>query len=126
MTAPSCACAPWCVCPTAVAPTGPRDAGPPPMPSPSAAPSGQSCAPPPATLSSPPWRTPETRRGQGGNHMRVLVTRPLEDVGPLVDALRARGHETMVEPMLAIERRPDVGAPLPLDGVQALVVTSAN
>ena len=58
--------------------------------------------------------------------MRVLVTRPLEDVGPLVDALRARGHDTMVEPMLSIERRADVQLPLQLDGVQALLFTSAN
>ena len=58
--------------------------------------------------------------------MRVLVTRPLDDVGPLVEALRARGHEAMVEPMLQIERRAGVPQPLPLDGVQALVFTSAN
>lgn len=58
--------------------------------------------------------------------MRVLVTRPLEDVGPLVAALKARGHEAVVEPMLSIERRADVTLPLPLDGVQALLFTSAN
>jgi uroporphyrinogen-III synthase len=58
--------------------------------------------------------------------MRVLVTRPLEDVGPLVAALEARGHEAVVEPMLSIERRADVSLPLPLDGVQALLFTSAN
>jgi len=58
--------------------------------------------------------------------MRVLVTRPLEDVGPLVAALKARGHEAVIEPMLSIERRADVSLPLPLDGVQALLFTSAN
>lgn len=58
--------------------------------------------------------------------MRILVTRPLEDVGPLVAALQARGHEAVVEPMLSIERRADVVLPLPLDGVQALLFTSAN
>ncbi len=58
--------------------------------------------------------------------MRVLVTRPLEDVGPLVAALKTRGHEAVIEPMLSIERRADVSLPLPLDGVQALLFTSAN
>lgn len=58
--------------------------------------------------------------------MRVLVTRPLDDVGPLVAALQARGHTALVEPMLSIERRAGVALPLPLEGVQALLFTSAN
>ncbi len=55
---------------------------------------------------------------------RALVTRPLEDAGPVVAALRRRGIACMVEPMLRIVPLP---APvIDLDGVQGLVVTSAN
>ncbi len=55
---------------------------------------------------------------------RALVTRPLEDAGPLVAALRRGGIACMVEPMLRMVPLP---APaIDLDGVQGLVVTSAN
>lgn len=56
--------------------------------------------------------------------MRILVTRPAEDAAFLVAALAARGHEAMVEPLLAIQ--PVAGAALDLSGVQALLFTSAN
>ncbi len=56
--------------------------------------------------------------------MRVLVTRPKEDAAPLAAALAARGHETLVQPLLAIEPRP--GAEIDLAGVQAVAFTSAN
>lgn len=56
--------------------------------------------------------------------MRVLVTRPKEDAAALVEALRARGHEALCEPLLAIRERND--ARPDLTGVQALVFTSAN
>ena len=56
--------------------------------------------------------------------MRVLVTRPDEDAAPLAAALAARGHETLVQPLLAIEPRP--GAEIDLAGVQAVAFTSAN
>ncbi len=58
--------------------------------------------------------------------MRVLVTRPEEDAGALVAALQARGHEALVESMLTVAPAPGVTAPLDLDGVQALLFTSAN
>ncbi len=58
--------------------------------------------------------------------MRVLVTRPEEDAGALVAALAARGHETLVEPMLTVGPVPGVTPPLDLEGVQALLFTSAN
>ena len=55
---------------------------------------------------------------------RALVTRPLEDAGPVMAALRRRGIACMVEPMLRMVPLP---APaIDLDGVQGLVVTSAN
>ncbi|MHA1153998.1 MAG: uroporphyrinogen-III synthase [Alphaproteobacteria bacterium] len=58
--------------------------------------------------------------------MHVLVTRPEEDAGALVAALVARGHEALVEPMLSVAPAPGVTPPLDLDGVQALLFTSAN
>jgi uroporphyrinogen-III synthase len=56
--------------------------------------------------------------------MKALVTRPREDAGPLVEALRQRGIDAAVEPLLQIRMRDD--AALDLDGVQALLFTSAN
>jgi uroporphyrinogen-III synthase len=56
--------------------------------------------------------------------VRALVTRPREDAGSLVEALRARGIDAVVEPMLRIRLRENVA--LDLEGVQALLFTSAN
>src|SRR4029453_16168471 len=56
--------------------------------------------------------------------MRILITRPIEDAKPLADALNERGVEVLIEPLLEI-RHLD-GAELDLDGVQALLFTSAN
>jgi uroporphyrinogen-III synthase len=56
--------------------------------------------------------------------LRALVTRPEEDAAPLAAALAERGVEVTVEPLLSI--RPIPEAPLDLQGVQALLFTSAN
>ncbi len=56
--------------------------------------------------------------------MRVLITRPEDDARPLAERLAARGIKALVEPLLIIV--PVAGAELDLDGVQALLVTSAN
>jgi len=56
--------------------------------------------------------------------MRILITRPREDAAPLAEKLKSRGHEVMVEPMLEI--RFVAGATVDLNGVQALLFTSAN
>ena len=56
--------------------------------------------------------------------MRILVTRPREDAEALAGLLGARGLETIIEPLLEIEYVD--GPRLDLDGVQALVATSAN
>jgi uroporphyrinogen-III synthase len=56
--------------------------------------------------------------------VRILNTRPLEDAAALDAALRARGHEVVAAPLLQIHQLPE--ARLELDGVQALVATSAN
>ena len=56
--------------------------------------------------------------------MRVLLTRPREDAEPLAAALRVRGVEALIEPLLDVEIVP--GPSLDLDGVQALLATSAN
>ncbi|WP_119420480.1 uroporphyrinogen-III synthase [Desertibaculum subflavum] len=55
---------------------------------------------------------------------RLLVTRPIEQAEGLAEYLRGLGHEILVEPMLRI-RFLDEGLP-PLDGVQALLLTSRN
>ena len=56
--------------------------------------------------------------------MRVMITRPREDAEPLAGLLRARGVETLVEPLLSVVYLD--GPSLDLEGVQALLVTSAN
>ena len=56
--------------------------------------------------------------------MRILITRPIEDARPLADALEQRGIEVLIEPLLEIRHLDD--AEIDLDGVQALLFTSAN
>jgi len=56
--------------------------------------------------------------------MRVLLTRPREDAEPLAALLAERGIDSLIEPLLEIVPRADAG--LDLDGVQALLLTSAN
>lgn len=56
--------------------------------------------------------------------MTVLVTRPLEDAQRTAAILRARGHDALVAPVLEV-RFAD-GPEIPLDGVQAILATSAN
>jgi len=56
--------------------------------------------------------------------MRILVTRPSEDGARLVKQLAALGHEAVLAPLLDIETI--AGDALALQGVQALVFTSAN
>ena len=56
--------------------------------------------------------------------MRILVTRPQEDAQDFAEALHRLGHQTFIEPLLAIEYLQ--GPPLALDGVQAILITSAN
>jgi len=57
--------------------------------------------------------------------MRLLITRPQEDAGPLAEALARRGHEPLVEPLMEI-RAVEPAPALELDGVQAVLLTSAN
>jgi uroporphyrinogen-III synthase len=56
--------------------------------------------------------------------MRILITRPIDDARPLADALEERGIEVLIEPLLEIRHLED--AEIDLDGVQALLFTSAN
>lgn len=56
--------------------------------------------------------------------MRLLVTRPEPEADVLAETLRNAGYEPIVEPMLVI--RPVANVRLQLDGIDALVVTSAN
>jgi len=56
--------------------------------------------------------------------MRLLVTRPREDADALAAALREIGAEPVLTPLLTIEPAPDMR--VDLDGVQAILFTSAN
>src|ERR1044072_5410679 len=56
--------------------------------------------------------------------MHALITRPLEDAKALAELLAGRGVECTVEPLLEIAPHPE--AAIDLDGVQALLFTSAN
>lgn len=56
--------------------------------------------------------------------MRLMITRPSEDAGPLADVLHARGIDTLTEPLLSIAI--EDGPALALDGVQAFLISSAN
>jgi len=55
--------------------------------------------------------------------MRLIVTRPAEDLAPLKARLEAMGHEVLAAPLLAIAF---TGAPVPQKPYQAVLVTSAN
>ena len=59
-----------------------------------------------------------------GQPCRILITRPREDAEPLAAELVRRGFSALVQPMLEI--RTLDGPPLDLEGVQALLCTSAN
>jgi uroporphyrinogen-III synthase len=56
--------------------------------------------------------------------MRVLVTRPQDDALETAALLKARGHDPVIAPLLSVHYHD--GHPLHLDGVQALLFTSAN
>lgn len=55
--------------------------------------------------------------------MRLLVTRPQGDAEDVAAELAARGHETVVAPMIEIV---DLPVTVDLDGVQAVLATSRN
>jgi uroporphyrinogen-III synthase len=55
--------------------------------------------------------------------MRVLITRPRADAESLAEALRERGIESLVAPLMSIE---PIDTALDLAGIQALLFTSAN
>lgn len=56
--------------------------------------------------------------------MRILLARPREDAERLAPKLVARGHEVLIEPLINIVPVP--GVAIDLDGVQAVLFTSAN
>jgi len=73
----------------------------------------------------------DTQRGMGAasdpsrHGMRALVTRPRAEAASLAEALASRGIAALLEPLLEIIYR-DLGHPLDLTRVQALLCTSAN
>lgn len=56
--------------------------------------------------------------------MRVIVTRASGQDGPLVDALRSRGHDVVSCPLIAIEPIDD--GPIEVVGYEWVIVTSVN
>jgi uroporphyrinogen-III synthase len=56
--------------------------------------------------------------------VRILLTRPEGRNERLAEALRERGHEVLIEPLVAVEPLGD--APVELDGYDWLVVTSVT
>ena len=56
--------------------------------------------------------------------MRYLVTRPRDDAEAFAKTLRARGHGTIVAPVMEVHII--AGVPIALEGVQAVLATSAN
>ena len=56
--------------------------------------------------------------------MRIAVTRPEEDAGPLKARLEAMGHQVVMTPLMTI--RPRAGVAIPEQPWQAVAVTSAN
>jgi uroporphyrinogen-III synthase len=55
--------------------------------------------------------------------MRLLITRPEPDAAHFAEALRARGHEALIAPLLTVQF---YDTPILLDGIDAILVTSAN
>ncbi len=56
--------------------------------------------------------------------MRLIVTRPVEDAAPLIEALERLGHDAIKAPLLDI--RLDPVADIPALPYQAVLITSAN
>ncbi|PHQ70050.1 MAG: uroporphyrinogen III synthase, partial [Sneathiella sp.] len=56
--------------------------------------------------------------------MKILITRAEPDASRLAGILSKLGHETVASPMMTITALP--GTQVNVDGVQALLVTSAN
>ena len=56
--------------------------------------------------------------------MRILISRPYEDAARIAEFVRARGHEAVCASLLSV--RSFDGPELTLDGVAAVVATSAN
>jgi len=56
--------------------------------------------------------------------MRLLVTRPREDAESFAAILRGRGHEPLIAPLMELQFLAD--AVISLDGVQAVLASSAN
>ena len=56
--------------------------------------------------------------------MRVLITRPQEDAVRIAEILKERGHDPVIAPLLKTHFHD--GPEVSLDGVQAILATSAN
>jgi uroporphyrinogen-III synthase len=59
-----------------------------------------------------------------GDAVRLLVTRPREDSETFAAALKLRGHEAVIAPLLNL--RFETTAPIAFDRVQGIIATSAN
>jgi uroporphyrinogen-III synthase len=73
--------------------------------------------------------TTDTLKGHAPQGPLILVTRPKDDAGPFATALKARGMEVLLEPLMTIH--PEEGAKprilsLMKEKPRALLITSAN
>src|SRR5207247_979739 len=67
---------------------------------------------------------PRARDARGDVGVKVIVTRPRNQAGPLVDRLEALGHEVIECPLIEIERTSD--EPIDAVGYEWVIVTSPN
>jgi uroporphyrinogen-III synthase len=56
--------------------------------------------------------------------MKIIITRPEEDAGPLAHKLHAMGHDTFTMPMMSIVARKNIK--IPNSNYQMICLTSAN
>ncbi len=70
------------------------------------------------------WQGRSCPASEPVKEVRLLLTRPRDDAEALAARLRREGHEAIIAPLLEVKFRS--GPTVDLDGVQAVLATSAN
>lgn len=70
------------------------------------------------------WVPGGPRTGGDADGVRIIVTRPRDQAGPLVERLIAQGHEVVTCPMIEVE--PISDDPIDAAGYEWVIVTSPN